>query len=412
MSNKNRHLALTLTMSALLPFGYQTTWGADSPSADSEKAPVRDQPQQENNRTFVESLNLETHGFASFGYLQTSRNNWLGQTRDGTGEFWEVAANVIARPIERVRLGVQLFARDLVYYDNGNVNVDWAYADYRFDDALGVQVGRFKLPLGLYNESLDVVAARAGVFLPTSVYPTQSRDFQISTDGAKVYGTTNLNFGGSLDYAAYLGGKQYDLDAGYATYVAQIIGLNRLSELTVNYLAGGMLHWETPLDGFSVRVSGAYLDGVVVKADTGIGSLNVDAEYYVGYFSLLYSLPRVTLASEYRLIYGRGDTTLAGVALDPLVDNTEGVYVSATWHAASWWEGYAAIEGAWADAQHRSNKYAYTGVLGLNLMPLRNWSIKAEVRGVRGVMGVLAADNPNGIDDRWGVLALKTTVDF
>jgi hypothetical protein len=412
MSGMSRHLALTLAMSALLPFGCQAIWGADSPSAGSGNAMVRDQNLPENDRTFVESLNLETHGFVSFGYLQTARNNWLGPTTDGTSELWEAAANVIARPIERLRLGVQLFARDLVNYDNGKVTIDWAYADYRIDDVIGVQVGRFKLPLGLYNESLDVDAARTEIFLPTSVYPSQSRDFQVSTDGAKVYGLTSLSGGGSLDYAAYVGGKQYDLEAGYASYVAQLIGLDQLSRLTVNYLAGGMLHWSTPIDGFAVRVSGAYLDGVVVEADTPIGGLKIEAEYYVGYFSLLYDLPRVTLASEYRLIHGRGDTFLGGVSVAPLVDNTEGVYVSATWHAASWWEGYAAIEGSWADAQNRSDKYAYAGVLALNVMPLRNWSMKAEVRGVRGVMGVLPADNPDGIADRWAVFALKTTVDF
>lgn len=412
MSNLSRRLGLTLVMSACLPFGCQTTWGADSPRADSGKVLEGDQHPVGNDRSLVESLNLETHGFVSFGYLQTARNNWLGPTTDGTSELWEAAANVIARPIERLRLGAQLFARDLVNYDNGKVTLDWAYADYRLDDALGVQAGRFKLPLGLYNESLDVDAARTGIFLPTSVYPSQSRDFQVSTDGAKVYGLTSLGIGGSLEYAAYVGGKQYDLEAGYASYVAQLIGLEQLSRLTVNYLAGGMLHWSTPIDGFAVRLSGAYLDGVVVEADTPIGGLNIEAEYYIGYLSLLYDLPRLTLASEYRLIYGRGDTTLGGVSAAPLVDNTEGVYVSATWHAASWWEGYAALEGSWADAQHRSEKYAYTGVLALNLMPLRNWSIKAEVRGVRGVMGVLPADNPDGIADRWAVFALKTTVDF
>lgn len=407
-----RHLALTLTMSALLPSGCQAIWGADSQSAGSGDAIVRELNPQENDRSFVESLNLETHGFVGFGYLQTARNNWLGPTTNGTSEFWEAAANVIARPVERLRLGVQLFARDLVNYDNGKVTIDWAYADYRFDDAIGLQAGRFKLPLGLYNESLDVDAARAEIFLPTSVYPSQSRDFQVSTDGAKLYGVTSLNGGGSLEYAAYVGGKQYDLEAGYASYVAQLIGLEQLSRLTVNYLAGGMLHWSTPIDGFAVRVSGAYLDGVVVEADTLIGDLKIDAEYYVGYLSLLYDLPHVTLASEYRLIYGRGDTSLGGVSVAPLVDNTEGVYVSATWHAASWWEGYAALEGSWADAQNRSDEYAYTGVLALNVMPLRNWSIKAEVRGVHGVMGVIPADNPDGVADRWAVFALKSTVDF
>lgn len=33
-----------------------------------------------------------------------------------------------------------------------------------------VQVGRFKIPQGLYGESLDVDAARTSIFLPVSIY--------------------------------------------------------------------------------------------------------------------------------------------------------------------------------------------------------------------------------------------------
>lgn len=401
--------ALPLTLSIALSLNGRVAMAAELPSVDS---PSADLHAPESLTQIVDSLKLETHGFVSFGYLQTARNNWLGSTTDGTGEFWEAAANVIARPMDRLRLGTQLFARDLVNYDNGKVTVDWAYADYRLDDAIGIQLGRFKLPLGLYNESLDVDAARTEIFLPPSVYALRSRDFYVSTDGAKIYGLMNIMSGGSLEYAVYVGAKKYDLEAGFAAYVAESVGANRLSCLDLNYLAGGMLHWSTPIDGFAVRLSGAYLDGLVIEADTPFGGMQTKADYYLGYLSLLYELPHVTLATEYQLLHGRGETLFGGVPFKAVVDNTEGAYVSATWHAASWWEGYAALEGSWADAKNRSEKYAYTGVLALNVMPLRNWSVKAEVRGIRGVMGVNPADNPGGVADRWAVFALKTTVDF
>ena len=191
MTSRRIHLALSVVLTVALPLSYRIAVSAESSTADLPK-PVPSAQEQ----SIAESLNLETHGFVSFGYLQTARNNWLGPTEEGTSEFWEAAANVIARPMDRLRLGVQLFARDLVDYDNGKVTVDWAYADYRCDDAIGFQVGRFKLPLGLYNESLDVDAARTEIFLPPSVYDPQSRDFQISTDGAKLYGLINMNDGG------------------------------------------------------------------------------------------------------------------------------------------------------------------------------------------------------------------------
>lgn len=366
--------------------------------------------------SLAESLNLEAHGFVSFGYLETERNNWLGATLGGSGQFWEAAANVIARPLDRLRIGAQIFARDLVKYDNGRVDLDWAYADYRFADALGVQVGRVKLPLALYNESLDVDASRAQVFLAPSVYALRSRDLFISTDGAKVYGSIDAGGAGSLDYGVYAGAKSIDPDAGFATYMAEL-GLGPvIAEIEAEWMGGGMLHWNTPIDGLGVRFSIANLHDFTVEGHDAAKTYTtrtVVGDYTEWWLSVLYELPDVTLVAEYTRVHGRGETRIdPGASFIPLTDNTEGAYIGCTWHAVSWFEAYAGLEAAWGDAYDRSGLYAYTGVLAANLIPLPNWSLKAELRGVRGTMGINADDNPQGVDERWGVLALKTTVDF
>ena len=128
-------------------------------------------------------LNLEAHGFVSFGYLKSWGNNWQGETRNGTDEFWEAAGNVIARPLDHLRLGAQLFVRDLGEYGNGKVELDWAYADWRASDAVGVQVGRIKIPYGLYGEAVDVDAARTTIF-QSLIYGRKERDIRLTTDGA------------------------------------------------------------------------------------------------------------------------------------------------------------------------------------------------------------------------------------
>lgn len=366
--------------------------------------------------SWVSDLNLEAHGFVSFGYLETERNNWLGSTLGGTGQFWEAAANVIARPMDRLRLGAQLFARDLVKYDNGRVDLDWAYADYRFADAIGVQVGRVKLPLALYNESLDVDASRAQVFLAPAVYALRSRDLFISTDGVKLYGSIDAGEVGSLDYGVFLGAKSIDPDAGFATYMAEL-GLGPvIDDIGADWMGGGMVHWNTPIDGLGLRFSIGNLHNFTVEGrDSGstYSTTTTVGDYTEWWISALYELPEVTLVAEYTRVHGRGETRIdPGPFIIGLVDNTEGAYVGCTWHAASWFEAYAGVEAAWADAYDRTKQYAYTGVLAANLIPLANWSLKLELRGVRGTLGITAGDNPQGIDDRWGVLALKTTVDF
>ncbi|HEX3135827.1 MAG TPA: hypothetical protein VHX44_19855, partial [Planctomycetota bacterium] len=198
-------------------------------------------------------LNLETHGFVSFGYLKSWGNNWLGDTLDGTDEFWEAAGNVIARPMDHLRLGAQLFVRDLGTSGNGQVELDWAYADWRFADAIGVQVGRVKMPFGLYSESLDVDAGRSSVFLPI-MYPNRAREILLSTDGAKLYGTL-----GDFDWAVYGGQHQLDNDGDFATYFAYRTGLDKVESIKADAELGAMLHWYTPIKGLASRLSFASL---------------------------------------------------------------------------------------------------------------------------------------------------------
>jgi hypothetical protein len=367
-------------------------------------------------RGLVESLNLEAHGFVSFGYLETERNNWLGPTLSGTGEFWEAAANVIARPADRLRIGAQVFARDLVKYDNGRADLDWAYADYRFADAIGVQAGRVKLPVALYNDALDVDAARTPVFLPPAVYALRSRDVFISTDGAKLYGSLDAGGSGAFDYALWLGAKRIDPDAGFATYMGEL-GLGPvIDDISADWMGGAMLHWNTPVHGLGVRASMGALHDFTIEgrdADRTYTTRTTVGDYLEWWLSFIYELPDVTLVAEYTRVRGHGETRVdPGPLIVPLADDSEGAYVGCTWHVTTWFETYAAVEGAWADAHDRTAQYAYTGVLAANLMPLPSWSVKIELRGVRGTLGITAADNPQGVDDRWGVLALKTTVDF
>jgi hypothetical protein len=364
----------------------------------------------------VERLKLETHGFASFGWLRTWGNNWLDDdTREGSSEFHEAALNVLARPLERLRLGAQLFTRDLGRYDNGRVSLDWAYADYRAADWLGIQAGRIKYPVGLYNEVLDVDAARTPVFLAPPIYALRSRDLFISTDGLKLYGLTGLGGLGALEYAAFAGDTPYSNQAGTATYFADLGLGDRIISVDADWIAGGMLHWHTPLPGLALRVTLADLHGFRVLGDSLAFGAVLDtraSDYFYGVASLLYESERVTLAAEYSRIRGHIDTSIAGTVVSSVDDNTEGAYLSATWHAHPRFDVYAAGEATFADAHDRDGAHSYALVLALACNPINHWSLKLEGRQVEGTLGIQPSDNPGGVSKHWQVLALKTTVDF
>jgi hypothetical protein len=362
-----------------------------------------------------ERLNLEVHGFVSFGYLRSWGNDWLGETDDGTFEFHETGANFIVRPMERLRIGAQLFSRDLGRYDNGRAELDWAYADYRFADGIGTQVGRYKYPLGLYNEVLDVDAARVAVFLPNSIYALRSRDLYLSADGAKVYGYIPAGEGG-FEYVVHAGGKHFDPDGGTVSYFSEVSGSDPDSTaIDADILFGAMVHWHTPIAGLGLRLSFASAHNFeVCTRVSGLESISTVEDYSQYVVSVIYEFGEWELASEYSRIWARnGESTVPAIAYsEPLHDNRFGAYVSLTWHTLPWLDTYAALQVARPDSAHMDAGRADSAVLAARVMPLPNWSIKAEVRHTHGTSGLTPQPDGSEPDSVWQALALKTTVDF
>ena len=119
----------------------------------------------------VEFGDVDIHGFVSQGYLQSDENNFImAQTKEGTFEFNELGINFTTMLLPHLRAGVQLFAKDLGVIGNDQVEIDWAYGDYRWKDWAGIRVGILKIPHGLYSETRDIDALRTCILLPQSVY--------------------------------------------------------------------------------------------------------------------------------------------------------------------------------------------------------------------------------------------------
>jgi hypothetical protein len=361
-------------------------------------------------------LNLETHGFVSFGYLKSWGNNWHGETLDGTDEFWEAAGNVIARPMDHLRLGAQLFVRDLGEYGNGQVELDWAYADWRQCDEIGIQVGRVKIPSMLFSESIDVDAGRASVFLPRAMYPTRAREILLSTDGAKCYGSFS-----QLDWALYGGQRQLQTDGDFASYLAYFFRLSDVSHIESDFLTGGQVRWHTPVEGLTANVAGVWLSGLELTGLSELAPVRIDLSienWYGVTAGLLYESSAFTLAAEYLRYYAPRITSSTPVGGGPVtvVEDTyrpDSAYVSCTWHARPWLDCYAALEGCWDDPTDRhGSPYTQAVVAAFSLHPTDHWTVKAEYRFCHGTNDIDARLNPDGIKMDWQVLALKTTVDF
>jgi hypothetical protein len=371
-------------------------------------------------------LNLENHAFASFGWFRTTGNNWVApDSTNGSTELWEAAANAISRPNDYLRFGGQLFVRDWGNVETPRARVDWLYGDARLRDWLGIQVGRVKIPVGLYNEALDVDASHTSIFPMPSIYAIRSRDLFLSVDGAKTYGLVSLDAAGSLEYTVFAGKSDVRTDGGWANnfvYLSQQSAPGANWEVTAvgsDVTWGGMLHWNTPINGLGLRVTAAATEEMQVALEDAALQLTTETESQRLWYSVAsaeYETPLATYALE--VVAGGGEFHTHATAAGTLISDTTnplrfaGGYAGATWHLPHDLSANTAYDLQLGDYQDPGYNRAQRVILGLRYDLTEHWLVKAEWHGVQGTYGVFDRDNPDGTQDYWQMFALKTTVDF
>lgn len=356
-----------------------------------------------------EPTSVAIHGFVSPGFIVSTGNNYLANTKGGTFEFTEVGINFTMPLTERLRAGMQLFARDLGRVGNYAPRMDWFYLDYRFEDWLGFRAGRVKIPFGLYNDTSDIDAARVPILLPQSLYSLQSRDLLLAQTGAEIYGRIDMRAAGALEYRHYAG--TIFLDTSTQTSLT-----TRVEEINVPYVIGERLLWETPLDG--LRVGGSFqalrLDASFLYNARHVG-VEVPAVLAVG--SIEYAAHDVLLSAEYsrwRVGVKSTDATL----LPSGRTVSERGYVMGSVRANKWLTPGAYYSVYFPDVEHRSGRAAMqhdvAGTLRFDINA--HWLFKLEGHYMNGTADV--APELNGgiprdqLDRSWAVFLAKTTAHF
>jgi hypothetical protein len=354
---------------------------------------------------------VEVHAFASQGFILSKGNNYLARsTTHGSLEFSEVGINFTKSVTDRLRLGVQLFARDLGPTGNFDAKMDWFYLDYKFADWLGFRAGRVKLPFGLYNEINDIDSARVSILMPQSVYPIQNRDYLLAQTGGELYGYLKLDSLGAIEYRAYAGTIFFDTINQPGSQI-QILGL------TVPFLLGGRLLWETPLEG--LRVGGSLqslrIDTSLI-AQTKTVNAEIPATLWVG--SMEYAAHDLLLAAEYSRWYLKVDSSNSTIFPQTPVMVSERAYVMGSYRVAKWFQPGIYYSVYFSDVDHRDGRdhvqHDLATTLRYDINP--HWLLKLEGHYMAGT--ALLDTSLNGgrprsaLDRNWGVFLAKTTAYF
>jgi len=201
---------------------------------------------------FCQDVNI--HGFISQGFLQSDLGNFMAETEKGTLDFNECSINFSKELNSNLHMGVQLLSRDFGDYDNNIINVDWAFADYRWRDFFGFRIGQVKIPFGLYNEIRDVDMLRSSVLLPTSVYSESWRDSFTSIRGGGLYGNYVFKFIGDIGYQLIYGQSKIPVDGGIAQTLMNR-GEIKINQIDAGKLFGGMITWVPEFDKLTFGIS-------------------------------------------------------------------------------------------------------------------------------------------------------------
>ncbi len=354
---------------------------------------------------------LEVHGFVSQGFLLTSANDYLADSSRGSFEFSDVGLNFTVPATDRLRLGVQLFSRDLGPIGDYRATLDWYYLDYRWRDWLGVRAGRVKLPFGLYNDTSDVDSARTAVLLPQSIYPTQNRDFLLAQTGMEIYGYAGLRSAGSLDYRLYAGTIFLDVRPQPGSPLT-------ILDLEVPFVVGARVLWGPPVGG--LRVGGSVQ---VLRIDTDLLApgepapiaVKIPATLWVA--SVEYAVRDLLVAGEYSRWLVEAKSSNPAVVPEGST-TSERAYALATYRASPWLQAGAYYSLLFPDVAHRTGRESVQQDVALTLRFDIDayWLIKVEGHYMHGTAGLSSGLNGNrplsALVSDWALFTLKTTAYF
>ena len=367
-----------------------------------------------------EAASVEAHGFVSQGFIKSTDNNYLADSKRGSFEFTEVGINFTTQPTERLRLGTQLFSNKLGATGNFNVKADWFYVDYRWRDWFGIRAGRVKLPFGLYNDTSDIDAARVPVLLPQSVYPIANRDYLLAQTGLELYGYVDLRKGGALDYRLY-GGTIYIPLTGQAPPV-------QVTDLSTQYVVGGRLMWDTPVEG--LRVGGSLqilrldfgatftLPAAMPPPATMTTAVTAAFPVVIWVSSLEYAAHDWLLAAEYSRWHAKVEDSSDPTLLANAAAVSERAYAMTAYRVRRWLQPGVYYSLYFPNVDMRTGpagvQHDASGTLRFDIND--HWLVKVEGHYMHGTAALVPALNngtpASALTEDWGVFFVKTTAYF
>jgi hypothetical protein len=373
----------------------------------------------------VGNKEVQVHGSIQQGFVVSDDNNFLTMsTTSGTTAMTDGALNVASQVTKKLRVGGQLYARNIGDLGNGRPQIDWLFADYRFHEAFGVRGGKVKTALGLFNDTQDMEFLHTWALLPQSVYPLDLRSVTIAHVGADVYGQLRLAKAGTVAYTVYGGTMPDDKRGGYR-YGVEDTGL-LYREPARQHGFGADVRWTAPVDGLTAGYSLMYgkVSAEMTMAPNPFVPFAVDfrLELPVWRHSAVfadYQRDRFRASAEWRHEYIQVEST--PVLFPPLEQNGQAWFGSASYRVLRQLEVGAYRSQFVANTALPSSgddNHIYDTAATARFDLTSFWNVKAEAHFMDGygnpysARGFYIRNNRDGFDPSTRMLVVRTGISF
>lgn len=357
----------------------------------------------------LDDLNVQVHGYATQGFLYTNHNNVFYTNSSSASPAWtEAVVNVSLQPKPQLAIGVQ--ARYQLLGDTGNtITLDWAAADYKIGERLGVRFGKVKTPWGLFNETQDIDPSYMWALLPQSVYDITTRNADLSHFGGIGYGALRLGSSfGVVDYRVWGGEQLIPADDGQFDDLNE--SGNGPSSPLVFGTYGGAVHWRTPLPGLMLGAS----DGRANQASVALhgGTESFAAWNNLSYFAR-YDRRKLMLAGEWNRQASPGVLLLTDQPSASVDSDVRGWYGMAAYKLTEKLSaGFYHSQFFDRDAPLGNDRFAKDWTLSSRYDVNEFIYIKAEEHFIQGSALSLDPAHNNTIQPQYALTALKIGVSF
>ena len=365
------------------------------------------------------------HGFFSQSYINTSANNYFGDSTSGSWDFREVGLGIRAQITPDLSLSGVGLARWAGETDKGKVRLDHALFDYTLfrsgTERVSVSAGRMKLPIGLYNETRDVAETRPSILLPQSIYFDNARNYLINGDGV----VAAWEQWGDDTYTRVSGHFKRTRGIDNIETEAYFLGIDWPGALGTNYAKGlKVLHsrngGKTIFSLYAAKQPIKYLRGNDVdplragKIDVDVVWLSAHQEFGVLGLTGELFLPRL----KYR-------------DFGPLIPNQNlyplGYYGQLTYRHDAKWEGFARYDVSYVNKHDKAGTnnalitgrpahafFAYDHTIGARHHFTSKASLSLEHHWIKGTGWLPTLDNPIAANtqENWRLFAVQFSYAF